>query len=139
MNIIFENIENKAIKNGLMTLIFENSQVSTNKEIFYIDDFAIIEIKDYLYLENIEQILQMKIKINILDRTKFNKFLFNYKKNRIKSDTLYFTYQFNTETKNSFISQVRTKGFGSEAELYKFSNLQQLKNLLKEDNLFKLD
>ena len=81
----------------------------------------------------------MKIKINILDRTKFNKFLFNYKKNRIKSDTLYFTYQFNTETKNSFISQVRTKGFGSEAELYKFSNLQQLKNLLKEDNLFKLD
>ncbi len=139
MNIIFENIENKAIKNGLMTLIFENSQVSTNKEFFYIDDFAIIEIKDYLYLENIEQILQMKIKINILDRTKFNKFLFNYKKNRIKSDTLYFTYQFNTETKNSFISQVRTKGFGSEAELYKFSNLQQLKNLLKEDNLFKLD
>ena len=30
-------------------------------------------------------------------------------------------------------------GFGNNSEFYKFSNLQQLKNLLRDKNLFKLD
>ena len=81
----------------------------------------------------------MKIKINILDQEKFNRFLFNYKKDKITSKNIYFTYQFNTHTKTSFISQISNSGFINNVEMYKFTNLQQLKNLLRDDNIFKLD
>ena len=35
--------------------------------------------------------------------------------------------------------QISNKGFGNNTEFYKFKNLQQLKNLLKDDNVFNLD
>ena len=50
----------------------------------------------------------MKIKLNILDKEKFNRFLFNYKKNKISDKILYFIYQYNAN-KNSFISKYQTK------------------------------
>ena len=81
----------------------------------------------------------MKIKLDILNIEKFNRFLFNFKKNTINARSLYFTYQYNSNSKNSFISQISNSGFGNNPEFYKFSNLQQLKNLLRDKNLFILD
>ena len=69
----------------------------------------------------------MKIKINILDYEKFNRFLFNYRKKRFINETIYFTYQFNANTQNHFISTISNKGFFNSSEFYKFNNLQQLK------------
>ena len=135
----FNNIENKVINKGLYRLVFENSKVYSDREIFYLKDFATLEISDYQYLENIDQILQMKVKVNIINQEKFNRFLFNYKKNKILSKNIYFTYQFNNNTNTNFISQISNKGFGNFNELYKFNNLQQLKFLLRDENLFMLD
>ena len=101
--------------------------------------FAKLEIVDYEYIENIEQLLQMKIKVQILDKEKFNRFLFNYKKNRIISDNIYFTYKYDSSTNTSFISSISKNGFGNSIEFYKFRNLTQLKNILKDNNIFNLD
>ena len=81
----------------------------------------------------------MKIKIDILNHEKFNRFLFNYKKNKVLDNSIYFTYKYNSDSGNSFISQISNSGFGSNSEFYKFKNFQQLKNLMKDENIFKLD
>ena len=130
------SIDNKVLKKGELNLLFEGADLKTEKEKFYLNDFAILEISEYEYLENNNQLLQIKIKIEILNNEKFNRFLYNYKKDKILSKQIYFTYQFNADTGNNFISKVSTKGFGNYSEFYKFNNLQQLKNLLKDDNIF---
>ncbi len=135
----FENIENKVMNKGFIKLKFEGSKLHRVSETFYLKDFAVVEVSDYEYLENIDQILQMKVKVNILDKNKFNRFLFNYKKNKITDDNIYFIYQYNADSGHSFISKVSNKGFGNNSEFYKFKNVQQLKNLLKDDNVFNLD
>ena len=93
----------------------------------------------YEYLNNSDQILQMKIKLNIFDQEKFNRFLFKFKKNKIFKKQLYFIYQFNVDTKTSLISKVSDNGFINNSEFYKFNNLQQLKILLNDENVFKTD
>ncbi len=133
------DIDNKIIKNGFFNLFFEDSKMYLNKKIINLGDFASLEISDYEYLDNIDQILQIKVKINILDKEKFNRFFFNYKKNKIKKNNLYFIYQYNNNLKTNLISEISSKSFGSGAEFYKFNNLQQLKNLLRDENIFKLD
>ena len=139
LKINFDKINNKVIKSGFFDLNFQNSNLENDNELFYLNDFATVEISNYEYLDNVDQILQMKIKINILNKEKFNRFLFSYKKDKILSDNLYFTYQFNTNTKKHFISPISDSGFMAFAELYKFNNLQQLKNLVRDDNIFNLD
>ena len=47
--------------------------LSENK-IFNLGDFATIEIGEYEYLDNDDQVFQMKGKINILESKKFNRF-----------------------------------------------------------------
>ena len=135
----FSNIDNKFMKKGYLNLEFVNSLIKPISKMFYIGDFATLEITDLEYLENINQVLQIKIKTNIIDNEKFNRFLFNFKKNKLNKDKLFFTYQFNADTGNSFISQISSSGFVNSSEFYKFKNLQQLKNLLKDDKIFKLD
>ena len=135
----FSNIENKILNSGFLNLKFENSKLFTEDKKFNLDDFASLEISDYEYLQNNDQVLQMKIKINIIDNEKFNRFLFNFKKDKIKVDKIYFTYQYNNNTGTSFISQISNNGFGNNTEFYKFNNLQQLKILLRDDNIFNLD
>ena len=139
MKINFKNIENKAIDNGFIVLKFLNSKIGISELIFNLNDFAKLELSDYEYREDSNQILQMKVKTNIKNKEKFNRFLFSYKKDKIKKENIYFTYQFNADTKNSFISPITSKGFVNTSEFYKFKNLQQLKNLSKDDNIFKLD
>ena len=135
----FNQISNKVLKSGFINLIFEGSELITSNNEFYLNNFATLIINEYKFLEDNEQIVQMKLKLDILDNEKFNRFLFNFKKNMIDSKSLYFTYQYNANSKNSFISQISNSGFGNNSEFYKFSNLQQLKNLLRDKNLFKLD
>ena len=135
----FNNIDNKVISKNQINLLFENSNLLVKNNIFIIDDFAEIKVVDFEYLENNDQILQLKAKVNILDSTKFNRFMFNFKKNKISSKNLYFTYQFNSGTGSSFISQVSDKGFNNNNQFYKFNNLQQLKNLFKDENFTRLD
>ena len=135
----FSNIENKILNSGLLNLKFENSKLFTEDKKFNLDDFASLEISDYEYLQNNDQVLQMKIKVNIEDNEKFNRFLFNFKKDKIKVEKIYFTYQYNNNTGTSFISQISNNGFGNNTEFYKFNNLQQLKILLRDDNIFNLD
>ncbi len=139
INIKFNNIKFKSIKNGRVKMIFENSKIELKDKLFFLDDFASIEIVDYEYLDISNQILEMKVKINIIDNVKFNKFLFSFKKNRIKNKNLYFTYQYNSNSSKSFISQISGKNFINAVEFYQFNNLQQLKNLLRDDKLFMLD
>ena len=139
IKINFNSIDNKLIKKGLFKLIFENSKLYSQEEMFYLKDFAIVEIKDYEYLDDINQVLKMKIKINILDTRKFNRFLFNSNKDKIVSKNLFFLYQYNNDVKTSFISKISNKDFVNNSELYKFNNLQQLKYLFSDDKLFKLD
>ena len=133
------NIENKVLKKALLELKFNNSKLSTTKKIFYLSNFAILEVSDYEYLANNDEILQMNAKLKITNKEKFNRFLFNYNKDRIVSENLFFTYQFNSSTKNSFISQISNSGFLNRNQFYKFKNLQQLKNLLKDDKVFILE
>tara|TARA_B100000700_G_scaffold289701_1_gene347249 strand:- start:1379 stop:2779 length:1401 start_codon:yes stop_codon:yes gene_type:complete len=135
----FSNIDNKILNSGFLNLKFENSKLFTEDKKFNLDDFASLEISDYEYLQNNDQVLQMKIKVNIEDNEKFNRFLFNFKKDKIKEDKIYFTYQYNNNTGTSFISQISNNGFGNNTEFYKFNNVQQLKILLRDDNIFNLD
>ena len=135
----FSNIENKILNSGFLNLKFENSKLFTEDKKFNLDDFASLEISDYEYLQNNDQVLQMKINVNIEDNEKFNRFLFNFKKDKIKEDKIYFTYQYNNNTGTSFISQISNNGFGNNTEFYKFNNIQQLKILLRDDNIFNLD
>ena len=135
----FTNVKNKAIQKGNFFLFFENSKMFLGNNIFYVDDYASVEISEYEYLDNEDQILQIKAKVNILNNEKFNRFLFNYNKDKILNKNLYFTYQYNASSLTSFISKVSDKGFENAVELYKFNNLQQLKNLLKDENVLKLE
>ena len=139
LKINFNNIDNKILNSGLFELNFNDTKLYTEKNIFNLGDFATLEISEYDYLKEIDQIVQMKIKINILDYEKFNRFLFNYRKKRFINETIYFTYQFNANTQNHFISTISNKGFFNSSEFYKFNNLQQLKNLLIDENIFKMD
>ena len=120
-------------------MAFESSKIILKEKLFFLDNFASIEVLDFEYLDNSDQILQMKIKLNIFDNLKFNRFLFHYKKNRIEEKNLYFIYQYNANNLSSFISPISNKGFVNSVELYQFKNLQQLKNLLRDDKVFKLD
>ena len=139
VTINFDNINYKSLKKGWFQINFENSELNLDYAKFDLGEFAKLTISDYEYLENSDQILQMKVKVDINDKEKFNRFLFNFKKNKITSNNLFFIYQFNSSTGSSSISQITNKGFGSFAELNKFNNLQQLKILLKNENLFNLD
>ncbi len=139
LNINFEDIDNKIINRGLLNLSFENSRILTKNFKLNLEDFGSLEIVDYEYLTNINQVLQMKVKANVINKEKFNRFLFSYKKNIINSDYIFFTYQYNIDSGNSFISTISNKGFLNNNEFYKFKNLQQLKNLLRNDNLLSLD
>ncbi len=139
LNINFEDINHKVLNKGFITLKFENDNLFPEKKVFQLNNFATLEIVDYEYIENIEQLLQMKIKVQILNKEKFNRFLFNYKKNRIISDNIYFTYKYDSSTNTSFISSISKNGFGNSIEFYKFRNLTQLKNILKDNNIFNLD
>ncbi len=139
VNFNLVNFDHKVIKKVSLKLKFEDSKLFADKKLIYLDNFAILEINDYKYLENADQILQMSIKLNILNKEKFNRFLFNFKKNRIMSDNLYFTYQYNASNENSFISQISDTNYLNSSEFYSFRNLQQLKNLLKDEKIFILD
>ena len=124
---------------GLLEMTFENSNLYLRQNKFNLSDFAILEIGDYEYTEDSDENLQMKIKINILNREKFNRFLFNYKKNKIIEKNIYFTYRYDARNNNNFISQISSKGNPNKSEFYQFKNLQQLKILLKDENLINLD
>ena len=124
------------MKTGIINLFFENSNILSKNKIFNLKDYASIEVSDYEYLDDNDQILQMKVKIKIFDSVKFNRFLFNYNKDKIKKKNLYLTYRFNVNTKVSFISRISFTGYNKETEFYQFKNLQQLKNLLKDDNIY---
>ena len=136
LTINLNNIEHKILNMGLLSLIFENEKINFNKKVFNLKEFANLEISDYEYLDNIDQILQMKIKINIINNEKFNRFLFNYNKDKIKNKNLYFIYQFNSSSKTNFISKISKDGFSNNTDFYKFNNLQQLKILLMDEKLF---
>ena len=135
----FKDIDNKAIKDGSFDVLFENSNTHIDNAIFRINDIADLEISSYEYLNNPDQILESQIKIKIKDQERFNRFLFNYKKNKILSKNLFFTYQYNLDKQESYISPISTKGFERKNEFYKFNNLQQLKILAKDSNVFKVD
>ncbi len=135
----FNNINNKFLKNGYVDLKFENNNLYDQNKIFNLNNFATLEIEDYEYSENIDQLLKMKVKINILDQNKFNRFLFNYKKNKIEYNKIFLTYQYNVNNQTSFISKISNTEFVNSSEFYKFKNWQQLKNILQDDNLFKWD
>ena len=98
-----KEIDNKILKKGLIKLKFENNKLLSDDKILYLNDFAFLEIKNFEYLEDNDQILQMNIKVNIVNKEKFNRFLFNYKKNKILSENLYFTYQYNVNSLTNFI------------------------------------
>ena len=135
----FVNIDHKTLNKGILNLNFENSKLDLKTKNFFLSDFAIIEIDDYEYSKESGQVLQMKIKVNILNKEKFNRYLFNYRKDKISEENIYFIYRFDSSNKTSFISQISYSGFGNNSEYYQFKNIQQLKNLLRDDNLFNLD
>jgi len=139
LKINFNNIDNKVINKGSANLLFENSNINVSQQIFNVGDFAKLEISDYEYLDDVDQTLQVKLKLNILDVEKFNRFLFNYKKNKILSKKLFFTLRYNSNTKTSLISKISNKNFINSAEFYKFKNIQQLKILLRDDEVFNLE
>ena len=139
VKINFENINHKIMDEGLLEMTFENSNLYLSQNKFNLSDFATLEIGDYEYTEDSDENLQMKIKINILNREKFNRFLFNYKKNKIIEKNIYFTYRYDARNNNNFISQISSKGYPNNSEFYQFKNLQQLKILLKDENLINLD
>ncbi len=134
-----KNIENKLFDSGYLNLKVENSKLNIDDNIFNINDFASLVISDYEYLENDNQILQMKIKVNVKNLEKLNRFLFSYQRDKIKSKEIFITYQYNNNDSSSYISQISNKGFYNNPELYGFRNIQQLKNLFKDKNFFNLD
>tara|TARA_Y100001936_G_scaffold230123_1_gene252923 strand:- start:4240 stop:5643 length:1404 start_codon:yes stop_codon:yes gene_type:complete len=135
----FNKIDFKKLNNGSISLLFENSIINSSNKKFNLGDFAVIEVNEFEYLEYNDQILQMKVKIKILNSEKFNRFLFNYKKNKILSKNIYFTYQYNNSDNTNFISKISSSGFVNSADLYKFNNFQQLKNLIKDENILTKD
>ncbi len=139
LNIILENIENKIMNSGKINVFFQNSTTTLKNNIFKLNNFANLEIIDHKYLEDNNQILEMKIKLNILDKSKFNRFLFNFKKDKIFADNIFFIYRFDNLNNESYISKISNKSLKNNGELYKFKNLQQLKNLLKDEDIFILD
>ena len=59
----FNNIDNKVLKEGNLILKFDNSNLSTHKQIYKLKDYATLEIIDFDYLENNNEVLQIKLKI----------------------------------------------------------------------------
>ena len=139
LRVNFKEIDNKVINKGSFNLLFNDSKIHISQKIFNVDDFAKLEISDYEYLDDVDQTLQLKIKLNILDTEKFNRFLFNYKKNKILSKNLFFTLRYNSTNKTSLISKISNKNFANMADFYKFKNIQQLKVLLRDDEVFNLE
>ncbi len=139
LNLNFQELENKIMQKGFLTLNFSGSKLTLYDDNFNLGDFARLKIIDYEYLDENDELLQMKIKLIVNNQDKFNRFLFNYRKNVILSKNLYFTYQYDTNSRTSFISSISDKGFENSNELYKFNNLQQLKNLLRDDKLINSD
>ena len=139
LKINLKDIDNKTLQSGLLSLQFGDTYINVDKNLFYLSDFATLEIVDYEYLNEIDQILQMKVKINVINEEKFNRFLFKYRKNKILNKNVYFTYQYNSNTKTHFLSNVSSDGFTNNTEFYRFNNLQQLKNVLIDENVFKTD
>ena len=70
IKINFKNINFKSIKNGSAIMAFESSKIILKEKLFFLDNFASIEVVDFEYLDNSDQILQMKIKLNIFDNVK---------------------------------------------------------------------
>ena len=130
---------NKLIENGSIDLLFQDSKLSLKNNKFYIDDFADLIISDYKYLDDSEQVIEMKVELNIKNSQKFNKFIYNFQKNKILDSSLFLNYQFNANTGESFISRISNSKSNTNKEFYKFTNLQQLKNLLRNDEIFNLD
>ena len=58
---------------------------------------------------------------------------------KILDSSLFLNYQFNANTGESFISRISNSKSNTNKEFYKFTNLQQLKNLLRNDKMFNLD
>ncbi len=139
IKINFNDLNNKIINKGSFEASFINSSIYLDNKIFYLNKFATFEVRDYEYLESGDQVLQAKILLKVLDQEKFNRFIFNYRKNKNIPKKIYFTYQFNSDTGDSFISTISKTGFSNYNEFYKFRNFQQLKNLLRDENIFKLD
>ena len=135
----FNKINNKLIGNGSIDLLFQDSKLSLKNNKFYIDDFADLIISDYKYLDDSEQVIETKVELNIKNSQKFNKFIYNYQKNKILDSSLFLNYQFNANTGESFISRISNSKSNTNKEFYKFTNLQQLKNLLRNDEMFNLD
>ena len=128
ININFKNIEDKVINSGDIKLFFENSELKITQSTFNLDDFATAYVFDYNYQEGIDQTLEARVKLNINDIDKFNKFLFNFRKNKIISNNLYFNYKYDANTNDSFISKVDLNEFKNPVEFYGFSNWQQLRS-----------
>ena len=139
LKINFKDIDNKTLQSGLLNLHFADTYLNVDKNLFNLSDFAKLEIIDYEYLNEIDQVLQIKIKINVIDEEKFNRFLFKYRRNKILNNNIYFTYQYNSNTNKHFLSNVSSDGLTNNTEFYQFNNLQQLKNLLIDENVFKMD
>jgi len=78
----FNKINNKLIGNGSIDLLFQDSKLSLKNNKFYIDDFADLIISDYRYLDDSEQVIEIKVELNIKNSQKFNKFIFNFQKNK---------------------------------------------------------
>ena len=139
IKINFNDLNNKIINKGSFESSFINSSIYLDNKIFDLNQFATFEVRDYEYLESGNQVLQAKILLKVLDQEKFNRFIFNYRKNKNIPKKIYFTYQFNSDTGDSFISTISKTGFSNYNEFYKFRNFQQLKNLLRDEKIFKLD
>jgi len=140
ININFKNIEDKVINSGDIKLFFENSELKITQSTFNLDDFATAYVFDYNYQEGIDQTLEAHVKLNINDIDKFNKFLFNFRKNKIISNNLYFNYKYDANTNDSFISKVDLNEFKNPVEFYGFSNWQQLRSsIVKNENIITLD
>ena len=104
------------------------------QKIYKLKDFATLEIIDFDYLENNNEILQMKLKINILNSEKFNRFYLIIEEIKLNL-IVCLNLSIQSKTRDSFMSRVST-GFNYNTDFYKFRNLQQLKNLLKDENVF---
>ena len=135
----FDKIDSKLFNSGNLGLKIENSKMNISDNDFNVNDFASLKIIDYEYLENDDQILQIKIKVDVKNLPRLNRFLFNYQKDKIKSKEFFVTYQYNNSDNTSYISQISNKGFNNNPELYRFNNIQQLKNIFKDENFFNSD
>ncbi len=135
----FNQIDNKIVNKGEVDLHFQDSKINLKNKNFFINNFAEISVNEYEYLDNSEQVIQMKIEVDIKNLEKFNRFIHSYKKNKFLNKKLYLTYQFNVLTRENFMSEISSDSFSNSGEFYKFKNALQLKNLLKDESVMNLD